>query len=363
MTPDVALAASARDWPDRIHRHVLDHGGGRVIGRVMTAEQALDGGFNVLLIDDVCSFLSPGLVTLVRANGAEIVGVFSPDDGSDAKRRLVECGVSDVIETEAAPSEFLDTIRAALDHRRSAPVPSESPTRAGLLVGVGGVTPGVGATEVAIGLATALSRELTTWLVDADTRWPSVAQRLDLPVHPNVRTAVDAVVHRSGDIESSVHHVGDLGVIGGIADWRDPAPLGTSDLTMLLDRVTMRAAVTVVDLGAIDSQPPSLLARFDELVAVGFGDPVGVSRLIVALDRLPETADVLAVVNQAPKGRFHQSEIRRGMEMAAQTPPLLVVPRDHQLAGKVWEGKTSRRSAFGRVMRRMADLISQKVEA
>ena len=363
MTPEIALAASAREWPDRIHRHVLDHGGGTVIGRVMTAEQAFEGGFDVLLIDDVCSFLSPGLVTRVRANGAEVVGVFSPEDGSHAKRRLLECGVSDVIETEASPSEFLNTVQSALDHRRSTAAPSELPSRAGLLVGVVGVASGVGATEVSVGLAMALSRRLPTALVDADTRWPSVAQRLDLPVHPNVRTAVDAVVHGSGDIESSFHQINGLSVIGGIADWRDPAPLGRSDLTMLFDHLADRAAVTVVDLGAFNNVPLPLMARFDELVVVGFGDPVGVSRLIVAFDRLPETADVVAVINQSPKGKFHQSEIRRGIEMVTDAPPLLVVPRDHRLTGNVWEGKTSRRGGFSKAMRRMAALIAGRVDS
>ena len=31
MTPEIALAASAREWPDRLHRFLLDHGGGVVV--------------------------------------------------------------------------------------------------------------------------------------------------------------------------------------------------------------------------------------------------------------------------------------------------------------------------------------------
>ena len=103
MAPDVAFAASARDWPDRIHRHMLDHGGARVVARLMGSEQVLASRFDVLLIDDICSFLTPRLVSLVKERGSGVLGVFDPGDGPDAKRRLLECGISDVIESGAEP--------------------------------------------------------------------------------------------------------------------------------------------------------------------------------------------------------------------------------------------------------------------
>ena len=65
VVPDIALAASARDWPDRLHRFLLDHGGGRVVDRIMTPDQATGSSFDVLLIDDVCSFLTPRLVSVL----------------------------------------------------------------------------------------------------------------------------------------------------------------------------------------------------------------------------------------------------------------------------------------------------------
>ena len=54
--PELALAASARDWPDRVHRFLLDHGGGRVLARVMGAEQAVHDEYDVLA-DRRCLFL------------------------------------------------------------------------------------------------------------------------------------------------------------------------------------------------------------------------------------------------------------------------------------------------------------------
>ncbi len=73
--------------------------------------------------------------------------------------------------------------------------------RVGRLVTVGG-PPGVGRTEIAIELALALGRTAGVVLVDADDVGPAVAARLDLPIEPNLRTAIDAVEHGRGAARS-----------------------------------------------------------------------------------------------------------------------------------------------------------------
>ena len=92
-----------------------------MVGRVMSPDQALESSYHVVLIDDVCSFLTPGLVERVRRTGAETVGVYNPADGPDAKRRLLECGISDVVEDNATPAEFLATIQTAFNCPPSKP--------------------------------------------------------------------------------------------------------------------------------------------------------------------------------------------------------------------------------------------------
>src|SRR5690606_34142626 len=89
----------------------------RIVERVMAAEQATDLDFDVLLIDDVCSFLTPRLVMKLKQAGREVIGAYMPEDGTDAKRRLLECGITDVIETDSSPEEFLAKVRATLAHR------------------------------------------------------------------------------------------------------------------------------------------------------------------------------------------------------------------------------------------------------
>ena len=94
------------------HRLAVEHG-----FKPMSADQATGQTFDVLLIDDVCSFLTPMLVTILKQSGREVIGVYLPEDGSDAKRRLLECGISDVIESGASGEEFLSKVTATLAHR------------------------------------------------------------------------------------------------------------------------------------------------------------------------------------------------------------------------------------------------------
>lgn len=364
MSPEIALAASARDWPDRVHRHLLDHGGGTVVGRLMGPEQALDARFDVLLIDDICSFLTPGLIAAVKQAGSEVVGVFSPEDGSDAKRRLLECGISDVIETDAAPEEFVDKAAGAMQHRFEPvqePAPSTSWT-----VGVVGVTDGVGATEIAVGLASGIPAAARPCLVDLDPTWPSVAQRLDLPLHPNLRSAVDAVMHGSAGSESSAHLVGDLRVIGGVADQGSAAPVSRAAVEALLEDAGRVSEVVVADLGAFERSIRGLVSRMNSTILVGTGDPVGVARLLAVAERLLDLVEpeiVLLVVNQTSRNKYRQSEIRHEIEKGIPHVPVIIVPFDRAVARAAWEGQLVPRSQFRKTVRKMAALVGARAVA
>lgn len=364
MIPVVALAASARDWPDRLHRHLLDHGGGRVAARVLGADQAVSADFQVLFIDDVCSFLSPRLVSKLRERGAEIIGIFDPGDGSDAKRRLLECGISDVIEADAEPEEMLGLARATVAHRAPTIPQPEPGARLGWVIGVTGATPGVGATEVAIALATAAAARLEVILVDLDPWWPSVAPRLDLPLHPNVRTAVDLVLHQPDQLPRSFQELGALAVVGGVADRGAAAPVGHVEAELLLEALAATFHLVVVDLGPLDRALRALVNRFDTVAVVGAGDPVGVIRMArtveTALDLAAEDAVVL-VANKVPARPYHHAEIRA--ELATMWPdlPVVALPADPLLADAAWEGVPSARGPFCKAIERAASLITESV--
>ena len=100
---EIALAVSTREWTEHLHRFVVDRGGARVRLYVMRPEDAFSESFDVLLIDDICSFLSPHLVKKLRERGRHVVGVFNPDDFPDGRDRLRSCDVTEVIEADASP--------------------------------------------------------------------------------------------------------------------------------------------------------------------------------------------------------------------------------------------------------------------
>lgn len=358
MNPDIALAASAREWPDRLHRFLLDHGGGRVVDRVLAPEQAGEG-IDVLLIDDVCSFLNPRMVSSLKQRGTEIIGVFDPDDGADAKRRLLECGISDVIESDASPEEFLLKIDQTLAHR--AEVADFDPTGAGpVRIGVTGPSEGVGMTEVALALAASVGDHVQAALVDLDPVWPSVAQRLGLPLHPNIRTVLDNALHDPDRISASLHHRGDLVVVGGRADGSAGAPIGRHESTLVLDSLATFCDVAVVDAGPFGADDYGLIRELDTLIVVGQATPVGVSRLIRTASLVLSTdpgASVLVVVNMVPHKGFHRGEVTSELDRALDGSPVFTLPIDSRITDAAWDGSVRWGRAFRRAIGAMADVV------
>lgn len=334
------------------------------MARVMGPEQTVEATFDALLIDDVCSFLTPRLVSVTKKSGAEVIGVFSPTDGSDAKRRLLECGISDVIETDAAPEEYIEKVMAALAHRIPVSVETPVPSVA-WSIGVTGVSDGVGVTEVAVALARGISSDLKVALVDVDPTWPSVAQRLDLPLHPNIRTALDIVVHGSEDLATATHLIGGMTVVGGVADQGSASPLSQSEVGMLFDALSESVDVLVADLGPMRHSVQGVLRGLDAIALVGTGDPVGITRLLYsaerAMEQVPAEAMVL-VANKTFRWQYNESEIRRELQSSFPKLPLVVLPFDQRLSDSVWAGRLSLRGPFARSMGQMASLIIERLE-
>ncbi len=355
LDPEIALAASARNWPDRFHRFLLDHGGGRVRARVMGAEQALAAEFEVLLIDDVCSFLTPRLVRRIREQGREVIGVFSPGDGPDAKRRLLECGISDVVEEDAEPEEFLRLIAATVAHRLIHDSYHRVEPRSGFRIGVRSAATGSGCTEVALALAGHLAKKGGAVLIDLDQFHPGVAQRIGIPLHPNLRTAVDLAHHDPSRLGEAIHHVEDLEVIGGVAVPALSDPVPASEISGLLEDLTASSPL-VLDLGdsAVASQ---ITSRVTLLVAEA--SPVGITRLIRRVEREFSAAseDLLVVVNRVPGGGRFADDVRAELAKALPDVPCALLAEDRRVGRAAWNGTLVMGGPFARRVRQIADLI------
>lgn len=358
--PEIALAASARDWSDRLHRFLLDHGGGTVVGRMMSAEQAATSSFDVIFIDDVCSFLSPRLVIELRNAGRGLIGVFSPDDGADGKRRLLEVGISDVVESDAEPHEFLAAARSSVMDRPPLPVSDRVADRAGMVVGVTGPPGGVGVTEVAVGLSHELSSRHPTVVVDLNQAWPSIGQRLGLGVHPNLRTAADLAVHEPERLDQAMHQLGDLSVVSGLANPRS-GEVPATDVVSMLTALASSFSHVVVDLGSPDGWSSDLLLRrIDALLVVGIGDPIGLTRLVRTCEQFAESTpapEMGIVVNRVSAGGRHRDEVKHQVSGLLPGYPVVLVPEERKIARAAWDGTTVDSGSFRRQMRRLASLF------
>jgi MinD-like ATPase involved in chromosome partitioning or flagellar assembly len=354
--PEIGLAASARDWSDRFHRFLLDHGGGTMSGRIMTFEQALSTPFDVIFIDDICSFLNSRLVIDLRAAGKAIVGVFESADGSDAKRRLLEAGISDVIESDATPEEFLRLATSTVAYKMPAKPASTAEVRQSVRIGVMGPPGGVGVTEIAVGLAIDLSRRHPTVLVDFNLSWPGIGQRLGIPVHPNLRTAIDYVLHDPEMLDSAMHGFGRLSVVCGVAN-PGPSMLPTSDLVGLVSGLTRGHSHVVMDMGHVPSVEPDVFRSLDAVLLVGTGDPSGLTRLIRCLEIVAEATlpgcGVGLVVNRIDRAPRKRDEIVALIHESARGVPLVMIPEDRRLRRSSWDGSPISAGAFNRAIKRL----------
>jgi MinD-like ATPase involved in chromosome partitioning or flagellar assembly len=378
----------------------MDHGGAIVRGYVMSPDDALAENYDVLLVDDVTSFLSRRLIAGLQGRGTRIIGVYDAIDGDGAGRqRLLELGVDEALPATSPPAEFLEVITrlvgpfldddpelsellADVAMRRPATAhldhgPRGAPGSSGRVVAVAAAAGGAGATEIAVALAAAIRDQGDgTVLVDADDQAPSVAQRLGLPLHPNIRTAVDAVHHGNGDPGGGVTRLSELGleVVCGLPNPRDWYELRASEVVATVLELAATRRRAVVNVGPrIDDLPQlggparfgvsrGLLAAADDVVLVGTASPVGARRVV---DWLADAAGLLSgtpvhlVINQHPGSTFALGELESELRRSFTPRSFHAVPFDKRVIKAAWEGTPVARGPFTRAVGRLAQAFSE----
>lgn len=379
--PDVAIVVSPRGWAERLHRFIADHGGARVRARVLDAREAVDHPYAVLVVEDLTSFLTARLVADVHERGRRILGVFDPAEPW-GRRRLEELDVDGTLPADASPERFVQAIQGlatGIDLERELAtlvdeqmhVAEEDETGRGTVTTVGGPSGGPGVTELAIATAVSLQeRDGSTVLVDADGNAPSVAQRLGLRLHPNVRTAIDAVEHRTGTLDGSLQPLprGGPAVLAGLVDRRDVPHLRPAELVSVLDGLAARHRHLVVDVGCRLDGPtgpgggepvgPAVLARADRIIGVGAPTPVGVARLLAwaaEVRVLAPATPISLVVNRAPRARFNRGELAVEIRRTVGVSVLAFVPADRRVEQAAWDGTTVGPGPFTRAVTGVVD--------
>ncbi|MGH3440866.1 MAG: MinD/ParA family ATP-binding protein [Nitriliruptorales bacterium] len=388
-SPELAIVVSPRDWAEDLHRWVADHGGALVRARIVGPEDALEQGYDVLVVEDLTSFLSPRLVDDVRQRGRRILGVFDPAEPW-GRTRLQELGVDEVLPSTTPPGEVVDAVRALaeaqsfrsnLDTDDGGVNGSEAGVRGRApVVAVGGPGGGCGRTEVAIGLAAASARRgSSVVVVDADDVSPAVAQRLGLPLHPNLRTAIDVVEYGNGQLEAALRQVEPgVEVLVGLPSPRDWHHVRPRELLAVIDTVRERADIVIADVGPATEElrtrhgserfglTRAALAHADVIVAVCAPTPVGVARLlswVSDVDAVVDDTPLHGAVNAVPRGRFVRGELSEELWRSWPLRSLGFLPADRRVEEAAWRGVMVDRGPFLRAVDRLADsLVTEDVK-
>jgi MinD-like ATPase involved in chromosome partitioning or flagellar assembly len=380
----IGIAASSRDWALGLHRFVADHGGARVRVRVMHPEDAFDEAYDVLVIDDITSFLSAHFVREVQRRDRSVLGVFEETAG---ERRLHSLGVDAVISTAATPEQFIVTIVdlaavrevdeefaglvAGLGEGDESPADPDK----GRVVVVGGAGGGVGATELAVAIAGELAdRGLRVVLVDADDVSPNVAQRLAMPLHPNIRPAMDRLQHQSGNVvEALVPSTSGFFVLLGLPNVRDWAELRSGDAVDVIDPLVDSADVVVVNVSPMVEESMAgsrgegrfgvtrhLISVADDVVLVAGQSPMAIVRTInwvADTHSLLGQASLHLVVNRFQDGVFVRGEIEQEMHDLVRPSSITFVPYDPKIARAAWEGTRVPKSGFRKAVATVVDHV------
>jgi len=246
------------------------------------------------------------------------------------------------------------------------------------------------AAEVDVPATAPAGPEAEVLLVDADTYGGTVAQRLGLldespGLAAAVRSAGQGALDASGLVALAPSVVPRLQVLTGVARAARWPELPGVSLDAVWDVARTVADWTVVDCGfgierdellTYDTRAPqrndatlSALAAADVVVVVGAGDPVGLQRLVRALDDLGESGVAVAAVRAVVVNRVRSSvvgprperAVRDAMARYAGVEDLHVVPEDRALDVALREGRTLAEVAPGSAARRAIARVAAQV--
>jgi MinD-like ATPase involved in chromosome partitioning or flagellar assembly len=390
--PEIALVFSPEAWVEDLHRYLTNHGGARVRQVIMDPSLAFDEIYGTVVVSHRWPALTRTFVDSVHRRRRRILGVFDPDEPA-GREFLVSLGVDHVLASNAAMAEFVDVcaalapdseraapsvtaLEAAVDGTRlSAPIDDGRPPRGWRLAAVGG-TPGAGATELAIALTTALAqRGEGTVLVDADEVVPSIAQRLGLPIEPNLRSAIESVEYGMGEVETAIVRMArELDVVPGLPNvgaWSQVRPSEVLHVLEALGRTRRRVVANVAsrleDVGRGGRNrygiSRAVVSEASELIGVAPATPVGVTRLlrwVTDVRGLNSGAPVHLVVNGAPRDAFRKAELDEEIRRTFEPESLAFLPHDPRVEAAAWSGTLVPSGPYAKAVLEVAATIAPR---
>lgn len=384
METELGIVVSARDWAERLNRFTVDHGGARVRTRIMRPEDAVAEDYDVLVVDDVTSFLNRRLIQQVQGQGRFVVGVWDAANNPAGRTYLESLGVDDAIQADASAEEFIRVTSAFGTAQRVAEVISTEPdapmaaSDRGQMIVVGASSGGAGSTEASVAIAAALSTAAhRALLIDGDDVVPSIAQRLGLALHPNLRTSVDALLHQPDRLDRTFQTLRKLpfDTVPGVSNPQDWIELRPGDVVALAQdelhrrrHVVVNISSRIEDLSYHGGAPRyelgrQLMAAADQLVLVSQPTPVGVARALewVAQARaIAPHRPIHMVLNRSPKSTYKAGELSREITRSYAPFSLVFVPEDKRLAESAWEGEVAKSGPFAKAIGQVVEALNQR---
>ena len=356
-------------------RFLSDFGGARFMGTVLTAREALESVYEVLLIDDITSYLSPRLVERVRESGRKVVGIYDPESGDRGRKRLRTLGVDAVIPADTAPEAILETI-SAIGFGRSPATDKDAdgPRRPDTRLRVTAVSGCDLAGDFAIALGGSFSASnRTTLLVDADTMAPMMAQRLSMPIVPNLLTALDAHMHLRGSVQDSLL-AGPYGIslLTGIpepSEWETVRADEVVDLVETasewFDELIVKVSPLLEDLSGFGNRDGrfevnrSMVGLAGDVVYVAEPTPVGLSRALrwIAQARHLTAARLHVVFGGTATTLFQRGELSDELTRSYLPSSITWLPVDQARERAVWNGTAIPRGPFTKTVERLGATI------
>ena len=311
----------------------------------------------------------------LASHGVEVAGVVAPGDDM-GERRLRQLGLTVVLRADLASHEIDDALDS-LDSRASSVVDEvliptsdlDEPETivAAKVIAVWGPTGAPGRSTVALNLAAELARSAPTLLVDCDTYGSSVAQSLGLlDEAPGVAAAARAADQGSLDLAAlariAPEVVPGLRVLAGIPRAERWTELRAPSVAHLLTVARQLSRFVVIDCGfaieddeelSYDTLAPrrnaatlTALESADDLLVVGAADPIGLQRLVRAVQDLaavpsPTPRIVVNRVRASAVGSRPERRIADALGRFAGMEDITYLPWDQgSLDGAMFAGKS-----------------------
>lgn len=364
---EVAIASTDAGWATALTEWLTDHDDAlRLRDHYLTTEADLRGQrYDALVIDAAHSLLTAYTVQWVTGGGRALVVVA---EGDDDRVRLGNLGVEHVIDAAADPARVAALIAQVVATRREFAAvlrPSEDRPAArppgGITTVVTGVGEPAGAVEVAVQVGVELRRRGgAVTLIDADTAYPQLAQRLCLDGAPGLLDAVDAVTHGHARPADALQVVARLGVhaLVGLESPRHWQRLGAADTAATVEALRVMAHHLVILADAAcqasgegrNDVARALLGAADRVIVVAAMSPAGIKTVTDWAVDARELCDLrrVTVVAHRRLRRAGASEWRHELLRTVRCGDARVWPDDPKVVEAAWRGEAVRAGPWTR---------------